>query len=71
MGESLILLLVNPNDGFYSLSLSLSLIELMSRVEYNLCSVWLMQNVRQCGKSILEQVSNTRGLACGLKFLYS
>ncbi|KAK4837593.1 hypothetical protein QYF36_006782 [Acer negundo] len=42
MGESLILLLVDPND-----------------------------NVRQCGKSILEQLSNTRGLACGLKFLCS
>ncbi|KAL5758782.1 hypothetical protein ACOSP7_021393 [Xanthoceras sorbifolium] len=42
MGESLILLLIDPND-----------------------------NVRQCSKSILEQVSNTRGLACGLKFLCS
>lgn len=29
----------------------------------------LMQNVRQFGKCILEQVSNTRGLGCGLKFL--
>ncbi|KAK8514255.1 hypothetical protein V6N13_063157 [Hibiscus sabdariffa] len=28
-------------------------------------------NVRQFGKSILEQVSNTRGLGCGLKFLCS
>ena len=31
----------------------------------------LMQNVRQLGKCILEQVSNTRGLSCGLKFLCS
>lgn len=30
-----------------------------------------MQNVRQFGKCILEQVSNTRGLASGLKFLSS
>lgn len=30
-----------------------------------------MQNVRQFGKCILEQVSNTRGLGCGLKFLCS
>ncbi|KAK8292736.1 hypothetical protein V6Z11_D06G139400 [Gossypium hirsutum] len=28
-------------------------------------------NVRQFGKCILEQVSNTRGLGCGLKFLCS
>ncbi|XP_007023652.2 PREDICTED: uncharacterized protein LOC18595576 isoform X2 [Theobroma cacao] len=42
MGQSLILLLVDPND-----------------------------NVRQFGKCILEQVSNTRGLGCGLKFLCS
>uniref|UniRef100_A0A2P2M1D2 Helicase SEN1 isoform X4 n=1 Tax=Rhizophora mucronata TaxID=61149 RepID=A0A2P2M1D2_RHIMU len=42
MAESLILLLVDPND-----------------------------NVRQFGKCILEHVSNTRGLACGLKFLCS
>ncbi|XP_031256135.1 uncharacterized protein LOC116114119 isoform X4 [Pistacia vera] len=42
MSESLILLLVDPND-----------------------------DVRQFGKSILEQVSNTRGLASGLKFLCS
>ncbi|XP_075666212.1 uncharacterized protein LOC142636030 isoform X1 [Castanea sativa] len=28
-------------------------------------------NVRQLGKCILEQVSNTRGLSCGLKFLCS
>ncbi|KAG8653205.1 hypothetical protein MANES_06G179400v8 [Manihot esculenta] len=28
-------------------------------------------SVRQVGKSLLEQVSNTRGLACGLKFLCS
>ncbi|KAE8709137.1 hypothetical protein F3Y22_tig00110332pilonHSYRG00979 [Hibiscus syriacus] len=28
-------------------------------------------NVRQFGKSILEQVSDTRGLGCGLKFLCS
>lgn len=31
----------------------------------------LMQNVRQFGKCILEQVSNTRGLGCSLKFLCS
>ncbi|XP_058227710.1 uncharacterized protein LOC131336079 isoform X2 [Rhododendron vialii] len=42
MSESLILLLVDPND-----------------------------NARQVGRSILEQVSNTRGLACGLQFLCS
>lgn len=30
-----------------------------------------MQNVRQFGKCILEQASNTRGLAYGLKFLCS
>lgn len=30
-----------------------------------------MQEVRQFGKSVLEQVSNTRGLASGLKFLCS
>ncbi|KDP25042.1 hypothetical protein JCGZ_22577 [Jatropha curcas] len=28
-------------------------------------------SVRQVGKSLLEQVSNTKGLACGLKFLCS
>ncbi|KAF8389472.1 hypothetical protein HHK36_026167 [Tetracentron sinense] len=42
MGESLILLLLDPND-----------------------------NVRQVDRLILEQVSNTRGLACGLQFLCS
>ncbi|XP_057504671.1 uncharacterized protein LOC130788134 [Actinidia eriantha] len=42
MSESLILLLVDPND-----------------------------NARQVGRCILEQVSNTRGLACGLQFLCS
>ncbi|XP_057968938.1 uncharacterized protein LOC131158231 isoform X2 [Malania oleifera] len=42
MGESLILLLLDPNDS-----------------------------VRQVGKCILEQVSNTRGLANGLQFLCS
>ncbi|KAA8541523.1 hypothetical protein F0562_022675 [Nyssa sinensis] len=42
MSETLILLLVDPND-----------------------------NVRQVGRCILEQVSNTRGLACGLQFLCS
>ncbi|XP_059642145.1 uncharacterized protein LOC132284095 isoform X2 [Cornus florida] len=42
MSESLILLLVDPND-----------------------------NVRHVGRRILEQVSNTRGLACGLQFLCS
>ncbi|KAH7865286.1 hypothetical protein Vadar_004656 [Vaccinium darrowii] len=42
MSESLILLLVDPND-----------------------------NARQVGRSILEQVSNTRGLSCGLQFLCS
>lgn len=30
-----------------------------------------MQTVRQFGKCTLEQVSNTRGLSCGLKFLRS
>lgn len=30
-----------------------------------------MQDVRQFGKSVLEQVSNTRGLSCGIKFLCS
>lgn len=30
-----------------------------------------MQNVRQFGKCILEQVSDTRGLSCGLRFLCS
>lgn len=30
-----------------------------------------MQDVRQFGKSMLEQVSDTRGLSCGLKFLCS
>lgn len=30
-----------------------------------------MQDVRQFGKSMLEQVSHTRGLSCGLKFLCS
>ncbi|MED6159427.1 hypothetical protein PIB30_042278 [Stylosanthes scabra] len=28
-------------------------------------------DVRQFGKSVLEQVSNTRGLSCGVKFLCS
>ncbi|XAR49780.1 DNA helicase [Bertholletia excelsa] len=42
MSESLILLLVDPND-----------------------------NARQVGRRILEQVSDTRGLACGLQFLCS
>lgn len=31
----------------------------------------MLQNARQVGRSILEQVSNTRGLACGLQFLCS
>ncbi|WCJ37161.1 P-loop containing nucleoside triphosphate hydrolases superfamily protein [Euphorbia peplus] len=42
MAESLVLSLVDPNDG-----------------------------VRQVGKCLLEQVSESRGLACGLKFLCS
>ncbi|KAL8458916.1 hypothetical protein ACS0TY_036417 [Phlomoides rotata] len=42
MSNSLILLLVDPND-----------------------------NTRQVGRLILEQVSNTRGLTCGLQFLCS
>lgn len=38
---------------------------------FNLFNLFFMQTVRQFGKCILEQVSNTRGLACGLKFLCS
>lgn len=34
-------------------------------------TVCLVQNVRHIGKSILEQVSSTRGLSSGLKFLCS
>lgn len=39
-------------------------------LRYTLC-FFFMQDVRQFGKSILEQVSDTRGLSCGLKFLCS
>jgi len=38
-------------------------------LRYALC--FFMQDFRQFGKSMLEQVSETRGLSCGLKFLCS
>lgn len=34
-------------------------------------NLYVMQDVRKFGKSILEQVSNTQGLACSLTFLCS
>lgn len=45
----------------------------MTSEKFNLSFVYLfmMQTVRQFGKVTLEQVSNTRGLASGLKFLCS
>ena len=33
--------------------------------------VVFIQNVRQFGKHVLEQISNTKGLSCGLEFLCS
>lgn len=34
-------------------------------------NLYVMQNVRKFGKCIMEQVSNTQGLASSLKFLCS
>lgn len=83
MAESLILSLVDPNDvgqiDFLHLTDRVLVIEVMIFafflsfffLSYMYMCIGLMQDVRQFGKCILEQVSGTRGLASGLKFLCS
>ena len=90
MGESLILLLVDPNDVQkihthhliytfgYSDGMTLScsaifmrMIVFLWRWESPFFFCGFTQDARQVCRRILEQVSNLRGLACGLQFLCS
>lgn len=57
------------NSSIYS-SHSLPCLRICSNI-LSLTYNYLIQTVRQFGKSILEHVSDTRGLACGLNFLCS